>query len=579
MLSHPANFIISSMSGMIAYLAIISQLVIGNVKFVGNRHFSYRVLMRATGLKKGGEYRELLVKSGELRLRSFYTDKGFFHFRVDSTKILKKRGKVTIIYYIFEGKRAVIGDIDIEGAEDRAITLKFLNFKVPVYYDGDRIGEAESRLLNYFADHGYPFATVTHSLKPIVDDTFLLRFKIDPGPLVLLCDFDVQGLKTVRREIVMREIDIPKCSRYSITHIMEVKRRIYSTWLFSYVGHEIKRISERNDTMKATLVIKVQEQPKRRFNLGIGYYTPLAFQIRSQVAHNNLFGNNQRINVSWEIRLNFTDITHREINIEYTEPYFLGLRLEGHGIGYYYFDADEITRKVGASMEMRYMFTRFLKFNGSLNWEKYILTPERDVGVVNSINLMPFWDTRDNILNPTTGTFVYLNLIQAGGVLGGIYDYRKVQFEYYRYIPRGLKFVFASRIRLWYEWPFNGTTELPVVERFTMGGYGSMRGYDERSIGPIDPERPYHSGRFLFNANIEFRFRPWKNVGVILFSDIGNLWEEPAEATFNSLKVCVGTAVVYYSPIAPFRLDWGIKLTDRQPGDHGRLYFGIGQMF
>ncbi len=561
------------------FLAVLSQLVIGNVKFVGNRHFSSRTLLRASGLKKGLQYRELLVKGGELRLSSFYAEKGFFHFRVDSTRIVKKHNKAIITYYIHEGKRAVIGDIDIIGASDKALTLKFLKFRVPSYYDGTKIGEAESRLLNYFADHGYPFADVSHSIQSISDDTFLLKIKIDPGPLVLLCNFQVKGLKTVRKEIVLREIDIPRCSRYSVTEIMNVKRKIYSTWLFSYVGHEIIKETVKNDTMLATLVITVQEQPKRRFNFGFGYYTPLAFQIRSQIAHNNLFGNNQRLNLSWEMRLNFTDITHREVTINYTEPYFLGMRMEGHGNGYYYFDADEITKKIGASMEMRYVFTKFLKFNGSLNWEKYIITPERDVGVVNSINLMPFWDTRDNILNPTTGTFVYLNLIQAGGFLRGIYDYRKVQFEYYRYIPRGLDFVFALRTRLWYEWPFGRTEELPVVERYTMGGYGSMRGYDERSIGPIDPQRPFHSGRFLFNTNIELRFRIFHDFGLILFTDIGNLWETPSQATLKSLKMCVGAAAVYYSPIAPFRLDWGMKITDRKPGEHGRLYFGIGQMF
>ncbi len=567
------------MPSLAFYLAVIAQLIIGDVKFVGNHRFSARTLMRASGLKKGMVYSELIAKSGELRLRTFYSDKGFFDFRVDSTKIIKKKEKVTIVYYIFEGERAVIGKVDVEGAEDKAITLRFLHFKTPTHYDGDEIGEAESRLLNYFADHGYPFATVSHSLRPLKDDTFLLKFDVQPGPLVLLCSFDVKGLKTVRKAIVMREIDIPKCARYSITQILDVKRRIYSTWLFSYVGHELRKLSESNDTMRAELVIVVQEQPKRKFNLGIGYYTPLSFQFRSQIAHNNLFGNNQRLNLSWELRLNFTNIMHRELTIDYMEPYFLGFRLEGHGIGYYYFDAEEVTKKVGASMEMRYMFNRFLKFNGALNWEKYIITPERDVGVVNSINLMPFWDTRDNILNPTTGTFVYVNLIQAGGFLGGIYDYRKVQFEYYRYIPRGLKFVFAYRTRVWYEWPFNGTTQLPVVERYTLGGYGSMRGYDERSIGPIDPQRPYHSGRFLFNTNIEFRFRPQRSFGVILFSDIGGLWETPEEATFKGLKLSAGLALVYYSPIAPFRLDWGIKLVDRTPGDHGRLYFGIGQMF
>ncbi len=569
------------MNSFIFAFILITQVVIGKVKFVGNHHFSSSLLARVSGLKKGIEYRELLVKSGELRIKSFYTEKGFFHFNVDSIRTIKKGNKVTIIYYINEGERAVIDSVAIEGTEDKAVTLKFLDFHTPSFYDGGKIGEAESRLLNYFADHGYPFADVSHSIQSISDDTFLLKIHIDPGPLVLLCNFKAEGLKTVRPTIVLREIDIPPCSRYSITEIMDIKRRIYGTWLFSYVGHRIVKQRERNDTLWATLVINVEEQAKRRLNLGIGYYTPLAFQIRSQIAHNNLFGNNQRLNLSWEMRLNFIDITHREVNINYTEPYFLGLRLEGHGKGYYYFDSEEITKKIGASMELRYVFDKYLKFNGSLNWEKYIMTPERDAGVVNSINLMPFWDTRDNILNPTTGTFVYVELIQAGGFLKGDYDYRKIQFEYYRYMPKGLHFVFAIRSRLWYEWPFGSTKTLPVVERYTMGGYGSMRGYEDRSIGPIDPRRPFHSGRFLFNTNLEWRFRLsfFESLGIILFADIGNLWETPREATFKSLKVCTGLAAVYYSPIAPFRIDWGIKLTDREPGEHGRIYFGIGQMF
>ena len=519
-----------------------------------------------------------MLRSAELRLRSYYRSRGFFKFKVDSTKVETVKSLANIKFFVSEGPRAVIGQLEIKADEDTAFLRKLIRPKLPMWYDEGKIKKWQAAFLNYYSDSGYPLADIKFETEWLVDDTMKVTLVVDKGPLVLLCGFDVEGLRKVRRIVVMREVDIPKCAKYSISQIFDVKRRIYTTGLFYYVSHEVRPVEMHGDTMKALLVFKVSEQKPGRINFALGYNTPDQLLLRGQISHNNLFNMNRKLMVRSEVRSNLINPRRKLIELEYSEPYFLGLKLEGHGLGYYCFDRDEQVRKIGVSMEMRYIIVKYLKLHGSFNWERFFQTPENMRGVVNFVELNPFWDSRDNLLNPRKGTFVSLRLVQAGGILKGLYDYRKVEFEVYQYSP-WLQHVIAGRLRIWYEWPFANTKMMPPAERYTLGGYGSIRGYDQRSIGPKDPERPFHSGRFLVNFNAEARLRINKLLGLTLFFDAGDLWEDIRDVNLRELKCGAGVALNFYTPIVPFRLDWGIKLVDRGPNDRGRLYFGIGQMF
>ena len=112
-----------------------------------------------------------------------------------------------------------------------------------------------------------------------------------------------------------------------------------------------------------------------------------------------------------------------------------------------------------------------------------------------------------------------------------------------------------------------------------MGGDGSVRGFDRYSIGPLyDPQTNIHYGFYLFNLNLEYRTHFNKKWGGVIFVDMGNLYAL-RKLISTEVYVSAGVGVRYFTVIGPLRLDWGIKLNHRSPGDRGRVYLGIGHMF
>jgi outer membrane protein insertion porin family len=179
-------------------------------------------------------------------------------------------------------------------------------------------------------------------------------------------------------------------------------------------------------------------------------------------------------------------------------------------------------------------------------------------GLTQSVTLQRIYDTRDNVFAPTEGRRVGLSAEFAGRFIGGDFDYNKYTFDGSQYLKVGSQQVVALRLQAGY-----GSGQLPDASKFAIGGIDSLRGYDDLEF----------KGSKMVTATAEYRFPIVKKVQGVVFTDVGNAWDDNASNNQMHLKLGVGVGVNVNTPLGPIRLDYA-------RGDQGgKIEFGFGGQF
>jgi outer membrane protein insertion porin family len=202
------------------------------------------------------------------------------------------------------------------------------------------------------------------------------------------------------------------------------------------------------------------------------------------------------------------------------------------------------------------------------------------------------YDSRDNVFDTRKGDLLTASLDFAG--LGGNKDYAKffTRASHYFPMPRGA--VLEVRGRLGLAEPYGDTQKIPIYERFFAGGAYTIRGYEERKVGPVDPlSKDPLGGASLAVGNIEYTYPLFSFLKVAAFYDVGNVWEKmgdifsnkDANGVINSggLKSGIGLGLRINTPIGPIMLDYGIPM-NKQSGEtdkksSGRFHFSASHGF
>ncbi len=571
------------MSLLLAIFVISSP--VKEVKLQGFKHLPRNEILRILNIKPGEEFIYPLLKGGLTKLKELYRQKGYFHFQILEEKVTESEDGVRIQIKVDEGPRAVVVSYeypDTVSIPEKMIRRIFGRYKTPRFYDESEFYEIENSLIRVYSEQGYTFAEISYVTEEIAQDTFRVVFDIKEGPQVVIKGVKFVGLKSVRRKIVEREVKFDVPSIYRESKVLQTIRGIYLTGLFSTVRRELKTLTPTGDTIE--IIFHLTEVKPRYLDLGMGYRLPSDFQIKFTVGHLNLFNNNQKIEFSSDLLIRpgksiDRGFVRRRAEITYSEPYLLGFPLRGVLRPFYEKDLIVKKEEYGLAMEIQKIFTPYFSITWGLEWKRSPIRTGISGPISNSFIMLPLYDSRDNIFDPKKGAFISLRLQQAGWILDGDNYFRRIFFDYSQYATLTPHFVLAGRIRFGSQEPFGPSEHIPSTDRFYLGGEGSVRGFDEQSIGPIDPENPQiHSGDQLINFNFELRYRNG-NWGGAAFVDGGTLTEKFNELRDAKFFTSVGLGLRYYTIIGPIRADWGYKLQDRHPGYKGKFYLAIGHMF
>ncbi|MFQ5750119.1 MAG: outer membrane protein assembly factor, partial [Planctomycetota bacterium] len=219
-------------------------------------------------------------------------------------------------------------------------------------------------------------------------------------------------------------------------------------------------------------------------------------------------------------------------------------------------------------------------FNVSSTANRFV-REQRGKTTTSSISPSILRDGRDNRIRPTQGGLTQLNSRIAGSILGGDNDFYSVSGEHRQYVPFFKKrIIFMGRGRIAWADGF-GNDDLPVFERFFLGGARTVRGFDFREVGPKDSNGDPIGGNaaLLFNAELQFPFIA--GLRAVAFFDSGQVYRKNKDTVFDvtDLRTSAGGGLRILSPLGLISLDWGVKLA-RRPGEStSEFHFTIGRTF
>ncbi len=567
----------------------------GNTYFPTKRIKGEMSLRESPGAPMGwftsSPYREDLLNKDVEYVHEQYVDSGFLSASVSKAISLNQDGReVTVIIDIAEGPQTKTGTVTFEGnkAFTSADLLRMVSLKPGAPYNERLVDEDRYRVLSSYSDKGYLYAKVEVE-KKTAEGTVDIKYKISEDLQVKIGRIILRGNENTKDNVIMRELLVKPGSPYDYGAMLKSQQRIYRFGYISLARFEPLHPEEEKEYVK-DILLSVEERPAGSVEFGVGYGDLDHFRSFLEVSYRNLWNSAHYAG----IRLEESTILSRVI-LNYQQPWAFGYDLQGKfalvwsSEKHINSDTREIfyqTRRASASYgvektlghlkaSLTYQFERVDNFNVEPG---AILSPE-DVGYVRVSSISPalVWDLRDDIFNPRRGAVHGVVIKEALKPLGSEAAFTKVSLQSSWYFPAGADSVMALSARGGMAWPHRDTIEVPIHERFYLGGSTTVRGYTQDLVGPTAPDGTPTGGDSMLLFNAEFRWNVTKGFGLALFSDAGNVWN--GQALHLDLRASYGAGIRYGTPIGPLRVDYGQKIHRRAGESPGEVHFNLGHTF
>jgi outer membrane protein insertion porin family len=598
------------------HLSQAAGLQVEKIIFNGNTNIKNSELKSLLKTKEGELFDNKLLRLDKTLLQNYYQRHGFLNVWIES-QIDRHGNKIDVIFNISEGRQYRLGKLEIEGIQSSTPeqARKIFNIKDGEIFKRQQIEEGLNRLETYYFNHGKPYVILNENQSER-DSLVFVTIQITENTTVHIRDIQYIGLDMVRKYIVRREMEVKEGDLYSRQKIEESQRNIYSTGLFDYVGMELQTI----DSVRANarLLVKVVEKDPRWIGLrfGVAYEQETVyggtFDFTLEFGHRNLFGSARTITANVIPSISYDFQSHNIINpknqysIRYIEPWIGYTRTPGllqisfyqirplNSADYNYFTS---------SFQVRHEFGPKWKISGELAYNQvHILGQDtlsesffsltRGQEFIYSISTNLLRDSRDNYMNPREGSVIdntfkiaYSNSRndKTGKISTNRFIKLKSQWNRYQKFPLNKKWVLATRIKGGGIFELGKRAQIPLLERFFLGGASSVRGYQEQLLGPVSYDasgRPVAlGGKVLLLGNIELRIPLfWLFVGEV-FTDGGNVWAQYKDFNPADIKTSSGFGLALLTPLGPIRFDYGFKHFPEKGEDNGEFHIGISFAF
>ncbi|MFA5008722.1 MAG: outer membrane protein assembly factor BamA [Candidatus Omnitrophota bacterium] len=582
-------------------------LKVRSVKIQGSKIISAgRILKlmktRPAWLFNAGLYKEETFADDIKRITDFYRQEGFTDVKIEPNMDFNEKGLyITII--VTEGKRYYLGNIQFEGYKD--ITLneikKAAKLKGGSVYSEQALYEESSRIRSVYVDKGYIFAQIdpTTLLNPETQKIDVI-YKIVENQVAYIERIDIKGNIKTKDKVIRRELRFYPKERFDGKAVKKSKEKLENLGFFEEVRFDTEPGTKPDEV---NLTVDVKEAKTGHLSFGGGYSSIEEFVGFVEIRQTNFdytnfstfSGGGQDLSLYGSLG----SLTNRyELSFTnpwiFDRPYSFGFDAykKGHkqdeDVGYGY--SEDI---VGGDLRLGKNFTEDLKGQISYRYDRVKISDVidnatsdlKDETGTNNLSSGAFdlaYDTRDNVFSPLTGIYFVNNLQVTGGPFGGSKDFVKYFGRFSYFYPFINKSVLEGRLRVGWADPFSDTKKVPIYERFFAGGANTIRGYQERKAGPVDPAtNDPLGGESMFVANLEYTYPVVDFLKVATFFDAGNVWAKNSDFFSDKLFKSIGLGVRVKTPIGPVSVDYGWPL-DLEPGtDHkeGRFHFNVSRGF
>lgn len=562
----------------------------GKIAFSGNT-LQEKSLKGIMSLKEGKRYNPDLLDTDRDTLKNFYDSLGYLSSVVEEfqTKYDEGSQKMDVFVRIHEGPKTVIERVTIKGAErlSEEELRKVLKIKPGDIYNETDISDARFRVIEYYGNKGFPEVTVSVA-REFEGQKAYVAFQVGEDGLIHFGKAIITGNRNTRYEVIRRELVQEEGKTFDVNAIAKERQQLYKLGLFTGIDMEVL---DRYDDKKDVL-LKLREGNAGAVEFGVGYGDVDRYRGMLDLSYKNLFGMNRQAS----LRLELSSIEKRYI-LQYFEPWFLGIPLPFRA---YLLGEDKKEVNVD-TRETRYRLTRHTitggfekKLSSTVKSELFyefslvntfdvkpdVILSKEDTGtlIISGLRLGLIYDTRDNAFLPEKGILSGISVKFTSPVFVSETDFIKLSFygNFYHKILDGV--VLAASLRGGVAQGYLTTNELPIVERFFLGGSTTVRGYAQDTLGPKGANGNPTGGNAFLMENLELRTSLGRGIGVVTFVDGGNVWQKIDEMGLD-LKFTTGLGIRYETPVGPLRVDYGVKLQREKGESKGEVHFSIGHAF
>jgi len=605
-------------------LAAQEELEVKGVLFEGNTAITNAELSKVIKTRKGKEFNRRAHRVDKTLVTNYYQLKGFLKVFVE-LDYRKEGDRIYVVYKIAEGVRSYLKEIIFLGNEsvnERRIRAMFA-IEDGAVFRRSAIEKGLNTLENYHLDNGRPYVVLTSREDVESDSLITVQVYIHEDDLVTITDIRFEGLKNAKRFLLRRELEIQKGDIYSKSAINLSQSNIYSTGLFELVNYRLSPVGD--DRSKVVLTWQLSEKKVRWTGLRFGVSHEdaqsdvITFDFTLEGGHRNLFGTARSISMRAVPSIYYGRLQEggsrkllnprNEYTLTFTEPWVLNTRTPGQLSVSYAQQAQPVTTRelttFSTLWKVSHRFRNNWNLTSGIGFERVKTASDTlriqiasGQDLIYSFYIDPVRDKRDNVLNPRRG---YLTEFRNKFVFSTSPDsvdgrevkirntFYKAKFQWARYQKFALykPWVLATRVG------FGGifgigdsrpVTQIPITERFYLGGASSVRGYVENGIGDSvtdsDGNEVPIGGKTELVANAELRMPLfWLFYGEVFF-DAGNIWKSWEAMGKNfSLKAGSGAGLVVVTPFGPIRFDYGVKLFPEEDESFGEFHIGIAFAF
>ena len=581
---------------------------IKDIRIVGNKAYSESTLLDLfeltpsgwlTWYTKSDRYSRSKLNSDLEKLRAYYLNHGYLEFAIESTQVTISPDKqsISIAITIKEGQPYTVTGVRLEGdyLGKKPLFESLVRLRPGQPYQGDEVTETAKRFQDQFGRYGYAFARVES--RPEIDRAraqVVVVFTAEPQRRVYVRRIEIGGNTRTRDEVIRREFRQLEGAWYDGALIKLSKERVERLGYFKDVNVETTEVPNSPD--QVDLVVSVTEKPTGNLLVGAGYSNAEKLTLTASIKQDNAFGSGNYLG----IELN-TSKYQRTAVISTVDPYWtvdgisrafdifyrtsrpfnsLGdtydLKTPGADVRFGIPFSEYDTVFLGVGIERTEIGTALGIPLSYLNYR--VLYGDKTTSF--PITLGWSRDSRDNVLTPTAGRYQRVNF--EWGAAGQV-RYLRTNVQYQEFWPLPLRLSLGVNTELGIGHGLGGKP-FPVFKNFYGGGLGSVRGFEQGSLGVVDPTGAYVGGAKKFNINTNLYFPvPGtgndKSLRVFAFFDAGNVWREDEKITTDSLRSSAGLGLSWISPVGPLQLSYGRPVRS-QPNDRiQRFQFQIGTAF
>lgn len=590
---------------------------IAKVKFEGNDAFASGEL-RSKMKNKAWWIFSFLTGSGKFdeeefaedldTLRVTYKNAGYLDINIDEDKVRFEypgKRRMRIVIPVEEGQRYRVGDIDIIGntiyTDDELRPI--LAMRRGDVFSPEKLAEDEESLTDYYGSRGFLDTVVRVERVPNLQTRAIdINFRVRESEKFFVESINIQGNTKTKSTVILRELALAPGDVFDLVRMKTSQSRLENTRFFEQNGVNLSP-EPTNIPGRRNLRVSVQEGRTGNLSFGAGFSSLQRATLFLELTQANfdLFnrrsffqGDGQKFRLGFQL-----GSESNQINLSFEEPWLFEQRLAA---GFEAFRSETDFNSTQFN-ELRTGFEVYLRrrlfelVEGQLSYglevvdifdvspfASPIIQQEAGERTVSKVGVGFLRDTRNNLIHPTRGNRVSLNIDIAGGVFGGETDYVKADLrtsKYWLLADWPLEQTFFILARAGTIVPYGDSEDVPFFDRFFLGGPESLRGFEFREVGPKDPStlEPIGGKSYGFISG-EYVVKIADPLRVALFYDGGFVNSDENDFAPNNWNDNVGFGIRMRLLGSPVRLDYGYPLsTDEFNDKGGQFNFSFGSRF